>query len=403
MARFKGSLFEHQKQGVRFALAHPYHINGFEMGIGKTPTSLSLACHLDAKTLVVCPAFLRTNWIKEIEKFTEGLSIDVISYTQMAKMDSFDIYDLVIADEAHYLKNHKAKRTQKFHQLIKTMLPSHLMLMSGTAIKNRVSEFWSLLQLCHYGKQYPEFRPFNKLYYKFCNTFSYERTFEVNNIPIVRFDGVKNIAALKELIRPVYLRKRADDVLDLPESTEIYVQGKCSKTHEKNLKEAFERYEVNSKDAAYMSLKRANAQAKIKDTIKLAQEMLEQDEKVIVFSDHVDSAKEIGQALGFPVITGSVPADTRGQTVADYEAGLHKGISATIGSLSTGVTLVSGNKMIFNDVPFVPADLDQAKARIRRIGQKKPCFYYYIYNSEFDKSLMEMLRRKVRDINKVYR
>ena len=57
--------------------------------------------------------------------------------------------------------------------------------------------------------------------------------------------------------------------------------------------------------------------------------------------------------------------------------------------------------MIFNDLPFVPADLDQAKARIRRIGQDKKCFYYYIVSSETDNKLLDMLKRKNRDISKV--
>ena len=223
---FKLDLFEHQKEGVEFALSNPYHINGFEMGLGKSATALAAAYKTGKATLVVCPAYLRRNWYDEIEKFIDDANfiIEVISYTQLKKVD-FDItkWDFIIADEAHYLKNIKAKRTQLFHEIVVKKKPSHVMLLTGTPIKNRVSEFWSLLQLCYYGGKYGAFSSYHRLYYKFCNTFSFERTFEVNGIPVVRFDGVRNVDKLKSLIAPVYLRRKTKDVIDLPDVVETFI------------------------------------------------------------------------------------------------------------------------------------------------------------------------------------
>jgi len=275
-------------------------------------------------------------------------------------------------------------------------------LLTGTPVKNRVCEFWSLLQLCSYGGQYNF--PFKNLYYKFCHRFSYERTFEANGVPIVRFDGFRKARApeVRELIKPVYKRKKTEEVAELPDFQDLWVQGKTSRQYEKNLMEAFKLFDQDHKDPAYMSLKRANAMAKIKDTINLARDLMDQGEKVIIFSDHVAPAEEIAKALKIPIATGKVDSQVRGQLVVDFENGKHEGISATIGALSTGVTLVSARHMIFNDVPFVPTDLEQAKARIRRIGQGRKCFYHFIYNSEFDKKLVDMLERKNRDIRNIY-
>ena len=401
-AKFKGKLFKHQEEGVRFALSSPYHLNGFEMGLGKTATALATACRLNARTLVVCPAFLRRNWLEEVEKFTEGLEVDIISYTSLAKTAPSGKYDFIIADEAHYLKNHKAKRTGAFHAMIKNMKPGHMMLMSGTPIKNRVSEFWSLLQLIHYGGKYPKFEPFHRLYFKFCNTFSYERSFEVNGFPIVRFDGIKNVPLLKDLINPIYIRRRTKEVLDLPDMMDNFVQSKNSKKFDADLKEAFELFEINPKDAAYMSLKSANALAKVSDTIKLAQDMLEQDEKVIIFSCHRASVKKIAEKFKVKYIDGSVSPDKRHNIISDFNKSGSGVLVATVGAASTGFNITSANKMIFNDYPFVPADLEQAKKRMHRIGQDKKCFYYYIMSSDFDKKLMEMIYRKNRDIGRIY-
>lgn len=398
---FKGTLFKHQSEGVEFALAHPYHINGFEMGLGKTATSLALAVHWRVKTLVVCPAFLRNNWKEEIEKFTAGLDIDVISYSQLHKIKETD-YRFIIADEAHYLKNHKAKRTIAFHEIVLAMKPRGVMLMSGTPIKNRVSEFWSLLQICHYGHWYRDFKPFHRLYYKFCHTFSYERTFEVNNIPIVRFDGLRNIPKLKALIAPVYLRKRSKDVLDLPEMVDNNIMVSNAKKYDANLKEAFELFEINPKDPAYMSLKSANALAKVGDTVRLAQDMLEQDEKVIIFTCHRESARKLADKLKVKYIDGTIPADIRHKIIDEFNKSKTGVLVATIGAASTGFNITSANKMIINDFPFVPADLEQAKKRMHRIGQNKTCFYYYVFSSEFDKKLFDMINRKTKDIGKIY-
>lgn len=405
---FKGELKSHQIEGVEFGLRAPYHINNYQVGLGKTVIALNLACRYKVHTLIVVPAYLKPNWEREIDKFISpdrDFNIVLVSYTGLKKFLSRGLlykFDFVIADEAQYLKNPKAKRTEIFHNLIKDMRPKYLSLLTGTPVKNRVSEFWSPLQICHYGGQYQEFNRFHNLYYKFCNYFSYERTFEVNGIPIVRFDGVRRAPELRELIKPVHIRKKTEDVAELPEFNEIWVKGKFKAEYNKNLKEAFKLFEQDHKDPAYMSLKRANAMAKVKDTIALAKDIIDQGEKVIIFSDHVAPAEEIARALKIPVATGKVDSEKRGQLVLDFEDGKYQGISATIGALSTGVTLVSARHMIFNDVPFVPADLEQAKARIRRIGQEKKCFYHYVYNSDFDKKLVDMIARKNRDIRKIY-
>jgi len=406
VAKFKGTLFEHQKEGVKFAFSNPYHINGFEMGLGKTATSLAVAVQVanrfrNNKILIICPAFLRNNWKDEIDKFTEGLDVTITSYSSLSKIE-LDNFTLVIADEANYLKNHKAKRTEIFHELIKKITPHYLMMMSGTPIKNRVSEFWSLLQLCHYVAQYPEFKPFHRLYYKFCNTFSYERSFEVNGFNVVRFDGVKNAPKLKELIKPIYIRRKTENVLDLPTITDIDIMTKNSKKYDADLKEAFELFKIDAKDPAYMSLKSANALAKVGDTIKLAKDMIEQDEKVIIFTCHKAAVREIAKSLKVSFIDGSIPADKRHKIVKEFNESEEGVLVATIGAASTGFNITSANKMIINDFPFVPADLEQAKKRMHRIGQEKPCFYYHIFSSEFDKSLFEMITRKNKDIGRVY-
>lgn len=392
----------HQIEAVEFALNAKYSICSVDMGGGKTAIGLEVHKRLNGRTLAVIPAFLKRNWQNEIEKWVgKDAKIDIITYSSLSKLEKFD-YDLILADESHYIKNFDAKRSKLFHRLVNTCRPSHLVMLTGTPILNRIPEFWSQLQVCYYGNNYPQFKPFYQLYYKFCHRFCYERTFEINNIPIVRFEGHRRTDELKELIKPIFFRRKSSDFLELTESEDIIVRGKkAPKKVIEDLKQALSDNDVDLSDPAYASLKRANAMANTDTTIKMAKEMIEGGIRPVIFTDHVDSCVKIAEALKVRPITGSVPPEARGYYVEDFEAKKTKAIVSTTKCLSVGFNLVSTNYMLFNDIPVVPGDLDQCKARIRRIGQTKPCYYYFITNSEFDEKLIDMIKRKSRDIRSV--
>ena len=405
MPTFKGTLKPFQQEGLSFALKHPYHINNFQAGLGKTITSLALACNSGGKILIVCPAFLKNNWKKEIEKFTEDLDTTIVSYASLKKVaDNFKDYSVVIADEIHAAKNKDAKRTQLLHHLISTYKPRYFMGLTGTPVSNRVSEFWSLLQLCFYGGSYPEFKPFHRLYFKYCHRYSYERSFEVNGFPITRFDGIRKtrIKELQDLIRPVLIRRRADDVLDLPKEVESDFIGTSSK-YDNDLKKALELFKADPNDPQYMSLKAANALAKIDTTIKLAKELIEQGHRPLIFTCHVASADLLAEKLKCKKIDGSVNADSRQAIIDDFNTGIPSALVATIKSTAVGFNITSTNYTIFNDIDFSPDNIEQAKKRTLRMGQNKTCFYYYIFTSDFDKSLKDMVERKDKDINSIFK
>tara|TARA_R110000868_G_C10972634_1_gene770657 strand:- start:34168 stop:35391 length:1224 start_codon:yes stop_codon:yes gene_type:complete len=405
MPKFIGNLKPFQQEGLSFALEHPYHINNFQAGLGKTITSLSLACSVGGKILIICPAFLKNNWKKEIAKFTEGLDVDIVSYSSLKKVAStFGEYRVVICDEIHAVKNKEAQRTELLHNLVKEYKPDYFMGLTGTPVSNRVSEFWSLLQLCYYGDSYPEFKPYHRLYYKYCHRFSYERSFEVNGFPITRFDGIRKtrIKELQDLIRPVLIRRRADQVLDLPGEIESDFVG-TSKKYDADLKKALELFKADPNDPQYMSLKAANALAKIDTTIKLAKELIEQGNRPLIFTCHRESARLLAEKLKCDKIDGSVTADKRQGIIDKFNLGNNNALVATIKSTAVGFNITSTNYTIFNDIDFSPDNIEQAKKRTLRMGQDKTCFYYYIFTSEFDKSLKDMVERKDKDINSIFK
>lgn len=394
----EAKLYPHQEIAISFALRKKYCILGLEQGLGKTLCALATAINVKAESiLIVVPAFLKSNWLNEIEKFTKGLNADITSYSQLSKVEGR--YDFIIADECHYLKNSKAQRSKNFEKVLLDSKPKHMLMLSGTPIKNRVGEFWNLLRLVHHGGNFEAFEPFKRKnhHFKFQYYFSNPVTQYFGNRQVTKFEGMKNIPELKALTNAARLRMKSKDVISLPETTNIDIKIKDKSNFDKDFKDLMnENLEGNNE--AYMLIKKNNAIAKCDYTVKLANEIIENGEKVIIFTDHVRSANEIARALAVEAISGKVPPNERARRVQEFErSGKALALVATIPSLSVGVNLTSASYMIFNDLPFVPADLDQAKKRIHRIGQSKKCFYYYVYISELDRKLQTMIysKRKV--------
>lgn len=365
------------------------------MGLGKSICALASIVDVKPKrVLIVCPAFLKSNWQNEIGKFTKGVEATIVSYASLSKVKGK--FDFVIADEAHFLKNHKTKRSKNFEEIMLKSKPSHMLLLTGTPIINKVGEFWNLLRLVHLSGNLPEFDRFAKKsqYFKFQYYFSNAITQYFGNREVVKFEGIKNVSELKNLVNKARIRMKAKDVLNLPETTDIDLIIKDKSSYDKELEKIInENKELNHE--AYMRCKANNAASKADFTTKTVNEILENGERVVVFTDHRDSASKIARALGVEAITGETPVAKRAGLVSEFEKSNEPlALVATIGALSVGVNLTSASYMVFNDLPFTSTDLEQAKKRIHRIGQSKKCFYYYVYISEMDRKLQKMIYDK---------
>ena len=212
----KASLRGYQSFAARFALVQDKVIIGDEMGLGKTVEALATLAHLRSKGeqhfLVVCPAAVVSNWVRETHRHTtlrahrlHGSFLDRRSALRSwARMGGVAIttYDLlgwarttqpvdvecVVVDEAHYIKNPKTKRAQNTSAVIEAS--PRALLMSGTPLENRVEEFRNLVSY---------FRP--------------ELARAASEVSAVKF---------RRQVAPVYLRRNQEDVLtELPELVEI--------------------------------------------------------------------------------------------------------------------------------------------------------------------------------------
>jgi len=161
----------YQKAGIAYAINRANCLIGDEMGLGKTIQAIGVinADPTIRRVLVICPASLKINWLREMNRWlviphriaiangtfpTEDIVI--INYDILKKHAASlraMAWDLLIIDEAHYLKNPKALRTievlGKYNKdLSKAITPipaKQKIFLTGTPITNRPIELWPIL------------------------------------------------------------------------------------------------------------------------------------------------------------------------------------------------------------------------------------------------------------------
>ncbi len=420
-------IYDHQKVGIDFLKKAKYGLLADEQGLGKTMQAIKAVESVKGIRLIVCPAFLRGTWQREIEKFTGDEAL-IVSKTKMILPDtgwvimSYDfihkyriIPQAVVFDECHYLKNMDAKRTQRAHNLVMNTFPEFCILLSGTPIKNSLTEFYSplrMLSYCPFGTNGDKIKEVSQ--YGFSTRFSNPRIKTVyrpggREIEVREYHGSRNVPQLKKYLKGKYLRRLSKNVLSLPEiiDREIYLDNipkglaagleKCYLAHEAGKK---------SKDENFATFKKEFSLRKVKATVTLADDLITEGEQIVIFSDHVLPCSVIASQLetkGWKtrVITGDVSHEDRDKIVSLFQTGDLDCIVATIGSASTGFTLTAASNIIFNDIPWSFVDLSQARKRIHRVGQDKRCVINYILGGEIDKRILKRVKDKGKNLKEV--
>jgi len=420
----KPALREYQSRAISYGLENPYSILALDPGLGKSRCAIEIRDKLKLNCLVVCPGYLVLNWEKEIRKWSKkSVSITkfkagkelyevcdtdyvLISYDLVQKADHlFEWADMVVLDEAPAIKSMEAKRTTFMHKNIFENSLQRVLLLTGTPIKNRVKEFYSLLALCHYDPHIADSR-FLELFpseIDFADHFSYreEYTLEINQkwVTILKWSGLKNIEELKQYLLGHYIRIKSADVLDLPPIT--YKSLVISETPDIALLDNFRsHFEAEGNDSVNPTAKAEAALKKVPFTVKYARDLLEEADCVLIYSDHVASTEAIAKEFGVKPITGKVSSNTRSQMADAFQAGEGSVLVCTIGSMKEGKDLFRSHNIIFNDMPWVPGDLKQVIHRIQRIGQTSPCLVHRIIGSPQDEYIMDVIQSKIETIER---
>lgn len=407
--------YESQIPAIKYMLKHHYLILNGAMGTGKTLMSIAVMCLTPGRKICIVPSFLKHNWKSEIEKvcnlkvkvFNKGEDYDstdydwdvaIISYHFISRADHlFRQCSTYCWDEAHYLCSITAQRTQAAHEVIERYKPERVLLLSGTPIKSRVSEFYSLLALCSYNNKdtsgvdisisYPDL-------WSFQNTFQYKTEFRVGRRRVVKFEGTRNIPELKRLLHHKMFSLKLEDVAEIPAMQDIEVMVSDMELFKE------EDLELGSSDHV-MKRKAKAALTKAKYTKEYVNDLLSSGniDRVLVFTDHIKSAIAICNGIkGAGYIDGSTSSGRRVEIIKDLCSGKLSCVVSTIMASNTGHTIVECADIVFNDCNWLGSEMLQAKKRIHRIGQTKKCRFHYILSGKMDKLVKKNIEKGLDNI-----
>ena len=418
----------HQKEAIEKLAGSKRFILADDMGLGKTTSTIIAALETKAKKiLIICPASLKINWQREIENYTdrsvyiaEGkhfstehdfviVNYDILKnfYDLKDKENSLitkSNFELIVIDEAHYIQNGQAQRTKLVNSFVKSV--DKLWLLTGTPMTSRPMNYYNLLFLI----ESPVAQNWMAYAIRYCQGYQ----FKAGNRKIWNVSGASNLEELRDRTSRQVLRRLKTEVLDLPDKiiSPIYLRLK-SKLYEGLMGEYYDWYKNKKEESSsltvqfskLMKVRQVIAEEKINDTIELAQNIIDQDKKVIIFTNFTDTLQKIHSHFGKQSVylDGSCTKPQRQYAVDQFQE--NDKIKVFVGNLKAagvGITLTAGEAVIMNDLSFVPSDHDQAQDRAYRYGQKNSVSVYYpIFENTIEGVIYDMLSKKKNIIDTV--
>ncbi len=434
-------LYPYQREGMLHLAFAERALLADEMGLGKTIQAIA-ACallhHLGKATrvLIVTPASLKAEWEEQIRKFTTLTQriifgprsvrakyyadssppfFTIVNYEQVVA-DSLDINahfrpDIVVLDEAQRIKNWATKTAQA----IKRLQSRYAFVLTGTPIENRIDELYSIIDFLDPSLLGPLFR-FNRDFYEFDEK--------------GRPSDYQNLAALRERIRPVLLRRRKHHVeTELPERTDRnhFVQLTPA------MRAEYEDYKQQVSQLVQRSLKRPLTKKesdlmmillgimrmicdspsiiknhdcqdcpKLDELARVLDEALsDPDVKVIVFSEWEGMLKRVREwanqnGIGYAWHTGSVPQQKRRGEILAFRDDPDCRLFLSTDSGGVGLNLQQASVVINCDLPWNPARLEQRIARAWRKHQTRPVTVVnLIAENTLEHAMLETLANKM--------
>ncbi len=433
-------LLPYQRAGVKYAAAAKRCFIADDMGLGKSLQAIATIEHVgDAyPALIICPPNLVLNWKKEYEKWLPHRTVSVITDRKAYPEEPTDVvvvgysnihhwekrltgFNSCVFDESHYAKSPGAQRTKAAVKIARRVPASGLVLcLTGTPVTNRPAEYASQLDIL--GKL-NTFGGLWGFYRRYCAAFR-DRFGQWN------ISGHSNLDELNERLRGnCYIRRTKDQVLsDLPpvRHAPMFVTGSPGQMAEyqkaerdiveylvERAKQIAKELGVSPGSAAVSArmkaeanehlvklsvLRRLAAKAKMEAVHGFIESHTEAGLKVVVAAHHRDIVDEIANKYGGLKIQGGMLVDDveEGKTRFQEEPCADAPVMVlSIQAAKTGHTLTASQDVLFVELPWTPADVDQTYSRCHRIGQKgSVTATYLLCEGTIDEYIYDLIERK---------
>lgn len=418
----------YQRAGIYFmSKLAPRALCAYEPGLGKTVVSSGLIneCQDVRKVLVVVPASLRFNWKQELEKwvFRQLDRLEIVSYDSVWREKNFndllsESWDLIVFDEAHYLKEQTSKRSQACLALSKKT--KRLVALTGTPIKNRIKDLYNIVQIIN-PKLFPDFNSFGLRY---CSGFLQEisifdpKSKKRKIKKVWNFNGASHVEELQDILRStIMLRLTKEEALpQLPRKIrqiiEIPADFKSIKDENKLWREVCSEigYEEavksleDSAGVAFDKMAKVRKQVSLDKSevvVKYMQDLLESVDKVVLFAHHRDVVTKLFEGLQDynPVkFVGGMSDNDKAKAVNSFMNDENcRVFIGNINAAGVGLTLTAASTVVFAEASYVPSDLQQCEDRCCRIGAKTSSVLvqYIVLQNSIDAEMLKKVAKKV--------
>ena len=444
---FTGELRPYQKIGYSWLVQNIKYNFGCiladDMGLGKTVQILTAILHfkelnpLDTEpSLIIVPPTLISNWENEIKNFTPTLSYYI--YHGSNRTFPFEDYDIMLTsygvirldldmfadkkwficviDEAQNIKNPNTQQTKA----IKGVPAYNKIALTGTPIENKLTDYWSIFDFVNKG---------------YLSTLD---NFKANYVMrIERLEETKTLDKFKTITKPFVLRRlKTDDNIkdELPDKivNDIY----CSLTKKQILlynaimdgifeelegKTGIERRgiilniitglkQACNHPAQYLRSDnpKISESGKMELLITILENILDVDEKVIIFTQYAQMGKIIQKLVSEKLKTdvlflhGSLTQQKRNEVIENFQENKDsKILVATLKTGGVGLNLTAAQNVIHYDLWWNPAIENQATDRVHRIDQKSDVMVYrFITKGTLEEVIDEMSKSKIDLANK---
>lgn len=347
------------------------------------------------------------------------------------------LWDLVIADECHQLRNRTTIRTRnilggsktKTEEAIAPINASFWLFLTGTPILNRPADIFPIVRFVDPKRLGRSFTTFSN---KYCDAkytgwgWDYSGASNLDELQLRLRENCMVRRLMSEVLKEMPPLRR--QVIELPAKgikSAVQKEKQVYESHRAYLEELEAKLEAaeNAKlcgfhklysDEEIKAIRRQvkiarsvafSEMAKLRHRVALAKvpaviEHLEnalESEPVVFFCHHQDVAAQIAEYFGdrAGVVTGSTPLKERQQVVDDFQAGKLELFVGNIQAAGVGITLTRSALGIFGELDWVPSMLNQCERRLLRIGQTRPVLIQHlVLEDSLDAVMVEKLIAK---------
>lgn len=382
-----------------------------EPGLGKTMQAIAYAQLHNLKTIIVCPLSVVINWKREVKKFvgkeatiwdSKGYDgklsnqFHIVHYDAVSKTIEWlrqEKFDLLVCDEATYLKNRQTIRAKsvlgsyKERRKFPGIKTKHAIFLTGTPVMSRPTEAFALLNFLDKDR-------FNNFYHF------------VQKYGGWRGQAPMNLQDLHDRTKDLVIRRKKSQVfkeMPIKQRNDLYVE--LSKDEKKQygelLRDIFGKWKMEGKPSIkhMPKLQSFLIDKKLPRAIEMIDEFLDNNRSILIFSCYLAPLKKLQEHYGdkAALLTGEMNRTQRQDAIDKLTS---KQASIGLFSLRAAGMGIDGlqhvmDTVLFLDMGWLPAEHEQAEDRTHRIGQVNQVQSFYMMCADtIDEYLRDILKEK---------